>query len=287
MPFTHRYHAEATALEGNLRQPHRQPLERQAHAKIPETGGYLSQHAESFRAEGIVSYDAAHTQAAGHLEENKPNGGFKSLSTSLVENLNILNIVTADRVAGTISTEHPLNGYVPKVTFLGSHFHNLRIAGFSFEVELDFDLLDDIPEEKTYTWHDGFLKRMAERFGIFRREDSPAPQALKELFGPERTDAADSESGLFSLVKNIEIKGLGKFPGTVHGHVIELPHFGRISVAEGRIVHNDPNKGEKNYYKQTLFELSMLKIEMGCQASGMMAMSNGKTNGNSVPPPGS
>ena len=104
--WKHRYHAEALAVEGHIKLPIRQPIERQAHAKLRETGGYESQHAKPFRVEGIVSYSAAHTQASGH-EEEKHGRPFVTLSTSVVENLNVLNVVTCDRVVAQVSVEHP------------------------------------------------------------------------------------------------------------------------------------------------------------------------------------
>src|ERR1700751_4970515 len=97
----HKYHAEALALEGHLKLPIRQPIERQAHAKIRETGGYEAQQGKSFRVEGILSYTAAHTQVSGH-EEDKHGHPFVTLSTSVVEKLNVLNVVTADRVVAQV-----------------------------------------------------------------------------------------------------------------------------------------------------------------------------------------
>jgi len=164
-PSTHRYHAEAGAINGSLVLPFEQPIEPQAHAKVPEKGGYLSQHSESFRVEGIVSYGAAHTQVSGHQEQKKDRG-FKTLATAVVEDLNVLNVVTADRVVAQISTEHPLNGYVPKVTFLGTQFDNLRIAGCPVKVDFDWDILSDQPDGKSlYTRHPGFMTRVASQLG--------------------------------------------------------------------------------------------------------------------------
>lgn len=283
MPYTHKYHAEASALEGHLRLPIRQPIEPQAYAKVPEAGGYLSQHAESYRAEGIVSYGAAHTQVSGHLENEKPGGGFKSLATSVVEDLNVLNVVTADRMVAQVSTEHPLEGYVPTVTFLGTQFYNLRIAGFDVAVELDLDLLDEPTGEQAYTRHPGFLKRMAERLEIFRKENSEVPAHIRNRYTSERSEADDGESCEYSLVKSIRIEGPGKFPGKVYGHVIDVPHFGRIYLAVVRIEHTDPNTGGREFHKQTLIDLTMLNIDMGCIAAGQMMIASGKTNGGSTP----
>ncbi len=143
----HKYHAEAKAIEGLLVLPHATKIEPQAHAQVLPTAKsrqtparfYESQNAEPFRIEGIVSYSAAHTQAAGHEETEEKGRTFKTLATSVVENLNILNVITCDRIVAQVSTEHPRfedEGHVPSVTFLGTQFYNLRIGGFP--VRLDF-----------------------------------------------------------------------------------------------------------------------------------------------------
>ena len=270
---THRYHAEATALEGELRLPLTQPIERQAFAKVHQDGGYLSQHSEPFRVEGIVSYGAAHTQVSGH-EEEKHGKPFVTLSTSVVEDLNILNVVTADRVVGQVSTEHPRSGYVPKITFLGSQFVNLRIAGHLVEVELDWDILEDHPGGKdTVAKCDGFIKRIKEYLGLIPTPEDAPPEA-EDLFEIPITGGVKTE---FSLVK--AIRGY-PFPDKCSGPVIEIPHFGKVSLAMVTIKHTDLQGG---VYRQTEVELRMVDAEMGCIASGSVKACSTKNNGTTNP----
>ena len=274
--WKHRYHAEALALEGHLRLPIKQPIERQAHAKVRETGGYESQHSRGFRVEGIVSYSAAHTQVSGH-EEEKHGRPWVTLSTSVIEDLNVLNVVTADRVVAQVSTEHPRDGYVPTVTFLGTQFDNLRIAGRPIEVELDIDLDVDPGKETAYTRHPGFMERVADRLGIVRAH-ADLPDEIKERYAEDRRTSDQGECTEFSLVKKIE----GSFPGKAYGHVLDIPHFGKVYLAVVRIEHCDPEK-KNDVHKQTLIDLTMLDIRMGCIASGKVTCAMGKTNGASVP----
>src|SRR5438105_12421189 len=273
---SHRYHAEATALEGELNLPFMQPIERQAFAKVHEEGGHPSQHSDPFRVEGIVSYSAAHTQVSGH-EEEKHDRPFVTLSTSVVEDLNILNVVNADRVVGQVSTEHPRSGYVPTVTFLGSQFVNLRIAGHPVEVELDWDILRDYPGGKApITQHDDFIKCIAERLGIIR-DHQDAPQEAKELYAKNRFDIEGGEKTEFSLVKSI--KGY-PFPDKCFGHVIDIPHFGKVYLAMVTIEHTDLKDG---VYRQTVVHLRMVEAKMGCIASGLVQVGTTKTNGTTNP----
>jgi len=275
-PARHKYHAEATAVEGELNLPFMQPIERQAFAKVPQDGGYLSQQAESFRVEGIVSYSEAHTQVSGH-EEEKHGKPFVTLSTSVVENLNILNVVTADRVVAQISTEHPREGYVPKVTFLGSQFVNLRIGGHLINVDLHWDILKDYPGGMLpITRHDGFINCIKERLGLIR-DHATAPKEIKDRYAANLYEIEGGEKTEFSLVR--EITG-NPFPGDCYGHVIDIPHFGKVYLAVVRIEHTD-HGGDA--YRQTLIDLTMIEAKMGCIASGKVVCARSKTNGSTTP----
>jgi len=284
--WKHKYHAEASALAGHLKLPIKQPIERQAHAKVRETGGYESQQSKPFRIEGIVSYSAAHTQVSGH-EEDKHGRPFITLSTSVVENLNVLNVVTADRIVAQVSTEHPSDGYVPSVTFLGTQFVNLRISGKPVEVDLDLHLWEDKPgvaaspgHSVAYTHHEGFMRRVAERLAVVRTH-ADLPDEIKERYAQDCRVSDQGECAEYSLVTKIS----GSFPGRVYGHVIDIPHFGKVYLAVVRIEHCDPDKN-KDVHKQTLIDLTMLDIRMGCIASGHVQCGTSKTNGSSIPPTG-
>src|SRR5260221_9555423 len=103
---THTFHAEASVLEAQLRRPLQQEVLPQAYVKLPFHGGYLSERAENYRLEGVISFESAYTQVAGNPSP-KPGHGWVTLATSAIEGLNILDVVTPDRLGAQISTEHP------------------------------------------------------------------------------------------------------------------------------------------------------------------------------------
>ena len=109
---------------------------------FPTRAGTWPSGRRSFRrGVGDLSYEAAHTQVAGNRETKPGHDGYTTLVTSVVEGLNILDVVTADLVVAQISTDHPLVGYVPSITFLGTRFENLRIAGHKVdELEMCLDI---------------------------------------------------------------------------------------------------------------------------------------------------
>ena len=127
LPQTTIYDAQAFALEGDLQLPLRAVITPQAFVDLPKKGGYLSERARDYRLEGVISFRSAYTQVAGNRDP-KPGHGYVTLATAVLEDFNILDVVTADRVVAQVSTEHPLDGDVPTVTFLGTRFDNLRIA---------------------------------------------------------------------------------------------------------------------------------------------------------------
>ena len=295
----HVYHAEASAVHGELKLPYATKIERQAHAKVNPKGGYESQEGTPFHVEGIVSYFTAHTQVAGHLEDQqkKPGRGYKTLSSSLAENLNLLNVVTADRVIAQISTEHPLyedEGHVPIVTFLGTQFVNLRIGGYAVEVELDLDLLD--PEKHSckmsFPENPGFVDRLKQRLEDFEKrfeqsedvEDQtdtrvqPDPKVVEDF--RKRYGSSVDQNGTqyteLSLVKSIKTRA----PWKPIGNLFDIPHFGQLRLGVVRIYHSDP---ELNIPKTTLIEVSMIEATMGCIASGTVVCVSGKTNGTTSP----
>src|SRR5215469_11907277 len=100
---THNYHAEATILSGHLQLPLVQKIEPQAHSQLKVEGGYLSERAKEFRIESVLSFRSGYTHVAGN-RSLKPDEGWTTLTTTVIEGLNVLDVVTADRVVGQIIT---------------------------------------------------------------------------------------------------------------------------------------------------------------------------------------
>jgi hypothetical protein len=277
----HSYHAEATALAGSLHLPLKQEIKPHAFVKIAETGGYLAQQATEFQLESILQYTRAHTQVAGNPEA-KPGHGWNTLTTSVVENLNILNVITADRVVAQISTEHPLVGYVPKISFLGTQFVNLRIAGHPVEVDLDIHFIGEKPEnDAPYTKHAPFIDRVCKQHARLREHPNPLAQILERYNQvPETFGNSDGtrETVECSLIHKVE----SACPGRIFGHVIHIPDFGTIYLAQVRIEHTayHPVHGIPT---ETHVHLDMIHAEMGCIASGSATVGSGRTNGMTAP----
>jgi hypothetical protein len=269
----HIYHAEAVALSGHLTLPFVQEIKPQALSRLREHGGYLSQHAAPYRLEAVLSYRSAYTQVAGNRDQ-KPGRGWSTLTTSVIEGLNVMEVVTADRVVAQIATDHPLVGYVPSVSFLGTRFENLRIAGHPVDLDVDLNILGPKPaNDAAYTSSADFLKRLAKQFeGIRGSKDLPGDM-IRRFTPATRSQVPEVECSLVNRAQ-------GSYPGQSFGHVIEVPNFGKIYLAVLRIYQSD---FKQDIPKKTLFDLTMIYLDMGCPAAGKLGVGNGVLNGATSP----
>jgi hypothetical protein len=266
----HFYHAEATALSGHLRLPLEREIRQPALVKLPERGGYLTERAGEFRLGSVITYKSAYTHAAGN-REIKPGHGWSTLTSAVVEGLNVLDVVTADRVVAQVSIEHPLEGYVPSVTFLGTRFENLRIAGHEVKLDLDLDLCGGKPDhDAPYTKSPGFLSRVAEQHGrlreIYGRTQNPLAELLERYnLVPE---SFENSSGAEEIVEcSLVNQAEGSYPGHSIGHVIHVPHFGTIYLAVLKLRHCD-FKPDTRIPEKTIVELTMIDMQLGCVGTG-------------------
>ena len=91
-----------------------------------------------------------------------------------------MEVLTADRVVGQTITEHPLAGYVPTISFLGTRFENLRIAGYPVELEFDHDIFGPKPlDDAPYTQDAGFISRVARQYDRIGSRQGPSRGARR------------------------------------------------------------------------------------------------------------
>jgi hypothetical protein len=269
----HDYYAEATVLSAELEQPLRDEIKPRAHVKLPKDGHYQFKQADPFRFEGILSYQSGYTQVAGHPSSKV--AGFTTLATSVLEGLNVLDVITADRVVAQISTVHPAygTGQVPSVTFLGTRFDNLRIGGHKVEVERSLDILGPRSEDdRSYFDDRDVLGRISDQYKTIAKTKNLPDWAAREY--PEGRPALNGSRKLECSVVN----GVKGAPGTPFGHVIDLPHFGKIFLGELQ-VEREPGEPSKGKYDAYTFHLTMIRLEMGCLAKGCAKIVALDTNG--------
>ena len=261
----HYYHADATALGGHIKTPFDQAIPVVAPLSLPPVGGYAVARAEQYRLEGILSFESAHTQVAGSISHK--NGAWTTLATSVVEGLNILDVIVVDRIVAQIATEHPAVGYNPKITFIGTQFENVRIAGYPVQIILNLNLCaqaegkDGFPQTSLFE-DDRFLAASAEQYKAMSIEknipewvkDRTIPAWVKERYTWDNEQLKKRSAVLCSLVTQVK----GEFPGRPFGNVLEIPEIGKIFLGELLVDHNT-------------FRLIAIRAELGCATSGATA----------------
>ncbi len=133
------YHAFATGVAGRVTHPFEHLIEAQAPSALPPMGGYSSNRVEHFRFKEILSFRAAYTQVAGAFVDKHGRQSWDTVMTSTVEGLNIMGIVTADRIVARLASRHDVHEPEPRILPLGSYIEGLRIAGIPVGIEWDVD----------------------------------------------------------------------------------------------------------------------------------------------------
>lgn len=269
----HLFNADAFVLKADLKQPVTEQIEPQAFVGLPQDGAYQYKEVGPFKVKGVLSYTSGYTQVAGH--PSSKGHGYTTLATSVVEGLNVLDVVTADRVVAQISTDHPEpdQGQVPSVTFLGTRFVNLRIGGHKVEIDEDIHVLGTKPKKDASYFEDsGSLTRMSRQFEHIRKMKNLPDWAEKEFARDKNATKKENKAEL-SLVNSVN-----GAPGANFGHVIDVPHFGKIYLGELTITRT-PKKPGSDLNDAYRFNLRMIRLDMGCIGTGSSTVAAVDPNG--------
>ena len=97
---THEFHATAHVLSGELKGPIQYIIDEHAPVAMKdERGGHHKQTKQDVNIEGLISFKTGHSRVSGH-KSPKEHRGWITLSTSVMEGLNVFEVLTADRVVG-------------------------------------------------------------------------------------------------------------------------------------------------------------------------------------------
>jgi hypothetical protein len=251
---TYLYNAHGYALSGRIDRPFQELIEVQAGMSLPTGGGHGSVRAENFRFKEIVSFKAAYTQVSG--SRKTADNSHTTLVSSVVEGLNILDVVTADRVIARLASQHSAGDKESHIVLVGSHFENLKIAGcpvnvgFNHELFVKMDTFEAVRNE--FQSNAEFRKMAEDPFGDGQIQKLPDTQGVLHC----------------SLVKDMTTT----CPGVKRqGHIFTVPQFGKIFLAEVIAEHS----------KRTL---TMLRLELGSPTCGCLDVTGIQGNGKPLPP---
>ena len=257
---TFHYHANAHVLSGRFTRPIQHLIEVQGASSLPTIGGHGKAHVEDFRLGHFVSVKRGYTHVSGSLQEKDEKTYHTTLVTSVAEGVNILDVITADRIVGRFASSFSFddNDTEPQFTFVGSKFENLQIAGCGTKIELNFDLFEKIP-----TFEDA-IKEFKKRPELGKIAD----EAL-EVDGR----ASDQKPHGAILCSIVDVKKLETdCPGLKRkGHCLLIPKFGKLFLGEILMQHG----------RRTL---TMLRFELGSPISGDGTIVQLDSNGQPWPP---
>jgi len=290
----HEYHASANVLSGHLERPIDEKIEPQAPLSLNDRrGGHFTRRVEDFSIEGLISFTRGDTRVSG--ARSKKNKHWVTLSTSVLEGLNVFEIITVDRVVSQVSTDHAYyegnvtQGYVPRVTFLGTQFKKLRVGGVLATVTLDLGICGDLPANgKSYLEDPEFVDRVKRQTSKIANADG-LPKEIKDRYDEKldriekrmqvrKAGAQDIRGPITcSLVQSIDVQ----LPGVQSfGNLLVIPDFGTVALGELAVGETlDKDYGRYVPY----FELTGISMNLGCVADATAQMAVVAANGHTKP----
>ena len=269
-PSRYHYHASTIGAWWQINRPFQEIVPVQASVSLPGTGGFGTARAERLDFRGLLAFESIESLVAGSYD--KDGESYDSTATVTIAKLNVMSLVTADRVVARVATSSPVKGPL-RITPIGSYFENLRIGGYPIEPELATDRfcgcesLDDVRaafevarltleefDAQTKQRTEGQKNRLTGYFSRFWTEDPAA--------GPKTT--------VGSLIRGIkDAEGLPEELRPV-GHVIHVPGFGCIRLAELQITDSS-------------LSLTMFQADMGSGVGGSGGAGTASGGGGSDP----
>jgi hypothetical protein len=196
------YRLDASALSGFVTEPFQRDIPTLAPTVLPQAGGFATARSGAFNLDEVVSAASAYTLVTARRSSD---GSTLAVATAVIEDLNILEIVTARRIVAQITVTIPEGDEPRRISLAGSRFEGLRLAGRDGVARLSRALqpVDSSSDPKLpLLWRD-FLDEHGQ---------SRTPGSLVEGFeGPE---------------------------GTLWGgHIIKIPGYGEIILGRLDVTH--------------------------------------------------
>ncbi|HWZ44423.1 MAG TPA: hypothetical protein VNW97_13175 [Candidatus Saccharimonadales bacterium] len=280
------YQSSAYGIAGEFYRPSRQSLPMHGAAILPVTGGLSSQRTAGFSLDGLVSFESVFVEVGGSYDQCHDTQ--TSYSYSVIEGLNIADVLTADRVVSRLMVYSPEEDHGGEHTFdiTGSHFDNLKICGNHIDVKLDTGAFHELNSHSKF--HDAYKNKKADELLLFNRlcglkdeqlaELEETYHALHGLTGMVKTWRADQarepkDRYICSAVSHLDLKSYAGQNSELQGYgaVICIPKFGVIRLGE-MVVY-------KHSRSLTMFTVQMCSVSSG-SLSGAYASTGG---GNGLP----
>jgi hypothetical protein len=225
---------DANALGGYLEAPIGKVIPTLAPVSLPPVGGFAFARSERFTLDEIISCSSAYTRVTG--QECGEDGASAILVTAVIEDLNILEVVRADRIVTQLSITIPEEPGPIGIGIAGTAFEGLRLAGQECD-DLTFnDALHSLRDPKAAG---GRLTCEAVREAgriqgetLVRDFKDGSEDAHQWVTRHHRMTSAPQASGggyaLASVVDSVTVSGGCRS----HGHIVDIPDFGQFIIGE-------------------------------------------------------
>jgi hypothetical protein len=244
--MAHLFRSSAYALAARFTQPP-SVIPTQAGVILGASGGESSAVVRNFNYKidkRAISFSEANANVTGSVSAE---GARHALATVTIKRVNVLGTVKADKIVANVRSEHGVprrEGMVGEgaVTFEGSVFENLEIGGKPVKLKLNSEIFSTHP---TYEDFAGIQQPRGKSY---------------------RWSAGGGDAVIVtSLVEQLEVPGF-----KVEGHIVFIPDFGKIHVAEVIV-----ERGERR--------LHMLRFELGSPIVGAAVLGGVDGNGADIP----
>jgi hypothetical protein len=247
-----------------------------ASVSLPSAGGSASSKTGKRPKDEVVSCKSTYTHVSGHAVQK--NGPWVTRATAVVEGLNILGVLKADRVVSQIFLEHAASGGPSRIAFGRSHFDNLRLNGKQVVITLNRTLFpasdvvnNDFYDEQAVvipTIKAPLLYKIAQKQSKAFLTLPKVPDWVARRHGVHAEGGLGPEDHvLCSIVEKVD----GVDPVPTYGHVMDVPDIGRFYFGE-LILHSKS------------LQLTMVRAELGCATTGSVSAASARANGVPWPP---
>jgi hypothetical protein len=256
------FRVDANALGGFLEEPLPKIIPTVAPVSLPPVGGFATARSEGFNLDEIVSCSCAYTRVSGTV--HRADGSVSMLTTAVVEDLNILEVVTAERIVAQVSISIPRGSNEFQISLAGSGFEGLRLSGRDNRPTLNSELNPPgSGHELPLAWQDieragrSQAKQLINSFKA--RGDKDAEQWAQKRHGWMTPDPLPGNGRhlLCSLVDGF----VGEESNGACGHIVEIPGFGRIILGE-------------LYVSRDSVQLVAIRAELGCPVAGSVSVAS-------------
>jgi hypothetical protein len=278
-PCTHHhsqylYHASAYGLAAEIQRPVKQSVHAQATTVLSSGGGRGTDRVEKFCVAPFVSFDAAYCEVGGSFDDC--HNMHTTYAQSIVEGLNIFDVVTADRVVSRMVIYSPgADGDDDESSYdiTGSHFDNLKIAGHKVDIKLPATAVQN--HDKYSSFEQAILGGQGHELLPWGKKPPEELEELEKNYHALRgigarakawNEKKQSNGGAYraSVAGSLDLQGSGL---TGFGGIILIPKFGVVRLAE-LIVHQD-------YRRLTMFNVQMCSGTTGGASGGGLSGSGG------------